>query len=205
MNASQAEEEQDVRRREPDDGEDEDDFGPALPSTVVEAYARLGNTRQAGAAVPSLHELQARREEAEESARDARDWQKEDLQHSRRLDRQTQKERLDDLIPKAEAGTRERQLEKKRELAASNNSFAASAHDAGEVNLKDSDVMGEDGLSEFKRMKHNEERKKNDRELRREEVLRAKRAEREEKVKVLREKEDKTMEYLKEIARQRFG
>ena len=73
------------------------------------------------------------------------------------------------------------------------------------MELPESDIMGEDGLSEFKRMKQNEERKKTERELRREEVLRARTAERDERLRGMREKEEKTMAYLMEIKKQRFG
>jgi hypothetical protein len=109
------------------------------------------------------------------------------------------------LTPRAEAGTRERALENKRLANDSNRSFAASKHESGDVDLRDADVMGSDGGDELKRMKEQRERKKNEREIRREEIMRARRAEREEKLKGLREKEDRTMEMLKGIARQRFG
>lgn len=163
------------------------------------------NKRRAGATIPSVDDLRARREEADEEAQAVRSRQKQNLNTERRLDRKLQKDHLEEHAPRPEAGTRERQLEKKRDIAASNTSFATSAHEAGDVDLKDSDVMGSDSLSDFKRLKQTEERKKNDRELRREEIFRAKKAEREEKVRVLREKEEKTMAYLKEIAKQRFG
>ena len=192
------------RQRSDDETGSDDEYGPALPGQQVLHYGIGGGTSR-GAAAPSLDELRARREEAHEATQLDREQRQEELRGERRLDRRAQKERLDELVPKADAGTRERQLEKKRDLAASNKSFANAAHEAGDTDLRDSDVMGEDGLSEFKRMKQHEERKKNERELRREEVLRARRAEREEKVKGLREKEEKTMAYLKEIAKQRFG
>lgn len=97
-------------------------------------------------------------------------------------------------------------MEKKREAATSNRSFAVSAHEAGDVDVRESDVMGdEDSLSDLKRMKKEQERKKNEREMRREEILRARRAEREIKLAGMREKEEKTMEMLKDIAKARFG
>jgi hypothetical protein len=72
--------------------------------------------------------------------------------------------------------------------------------------LRDADVMGDaDGLGELKKMKFEQARKKNEREIRKEEMLRARRAEREVKLAGLREKENKTMDMLKEIARARFG
>ena len=197
-----------VRQTVDDDAsqEEDDDFGPALPSGKLPTYARQAlATRAAGAAIPSLSDLRAIHEEADEATHTTRQRELDNLRNERRSDRKAQQSRLDELLPKADAGTREKLLEKKRDLAASNTSFANAAHEAGDVELRDSDIMGEDGVSEFKRMKQNEERKKNDRELRREEVLRARKAEREEKLRVLKEKEEKTMEFLKEIAKQRFG
>lgn len=117
-----------------------------------------------------------------------------------------QKERLDEILPRAEPGSRERQLEKKREKAESNRSFAASKDASGDAELGDADVMGdEDSLGDVKRMQRENERRKNEREIRKEEVLRARRAEREARVAGMREKEERTMEMLREIARARFG
>lgn len=65
--------------------------------------------------------------------------------------------------------------------------------------------MGADGGEELRKMKRDMDRKKNEREIRREEVMRARRAEREEKLKGLRDKEERTMGMLKEIAKERFG
>ncbi len=65
--------------------------------------------------------------------------------------------------------------------------------------------MGEDTLSELKRMKRDQERRKTDREVRRDEIMRAKMADREERSQKLREKEEKTMTMLRELARARFG
>lgn len=49
------------------------------------------------------------------------------------------------------------------------------------------------------------ERKKNDRELRKEEILRARGEEREERIREYRVKEEKTMSGLVALARARFG
>ncbi|RMZ80177.1 hypothetical protein DV737_g3103, partial [Chaetothyriales sp. CBS 132003] len=173
---------------------------------VLVTIAHAGRrSRRLVAIEPSVDELKARREEAADDARSAQEQQRDALRVDRRVEKKVQKERLDDLVPRAEPGSRERHLEKKREANMSNRAFAQSAHEAGDVELKDSDVMGGDTLSELKQMKQHEERKKNERELRREEMLRARRAEREERGRLLREKEDKTMEYLRGLARERFG
>ena len=111
------------------------------------------------------------------------------------------------MAPRAEPGSRERQLEKKREKADSNRSFATAKTDAGGslVDVPEADLMGDDGLASFKKQKKEMERKKNDREVRREEVLRARAVEREERVAAYRAKEERTMRGLVELARGRFG
>ncbi|RMZ87809.1 hypothetical protein DV736_g4967, partial [Chaetothyriales sp. CBS 134916] len=189
--------------------EDDDEFGPALPTStaaITDHHAHADRwARALGATEPSVDELKARREEAADDARSAQERQRDALRVERRVEKKLLKERLEDLVPRAEPGSRNRQLEKKRDANMSNRAFAQSAHEAGDVDLKDSDVMGEDTMSELKWMKQHEERKKNERELRREEMLRARRAEREERGRLLREKEEKTMDYLRGLARERFG
>lgn len=162
-------------------------------------------SKTAGPSIPTTSDVVANREQASEASALARQHDYEALQQERRLDRRVQDSRLDDLTPRAEAGSKERQLEKKHLAASANRSFANAAHEAGDVDVRESDVMGEDGVGELKRMKKEQERKKNEREIRREEMMRARRAEREVKLAGLREKEDKTMQMLKEIARARFG
>ena len=172
--------------------EDEDDgYGPALPDAP--------SIRQNGPVGPSLQDIQQRNEQAEED----RDARIADLRYERKQDRQAQKERLEDLVPRAQAGTRERQIEKKRDTAASNRTFAA-AKEAGAEEVGDNDLMGDD-VDNYKAKKRAEEKQKNEREIRKEEVLRARAAEREEKMQEHRRKEAKTMDMLKAIAQQRFG
>jgi len=186
--------------------EDDDDFGPAIPNDLV-ASKRLDGSAggRQGPSIPNMDELRARREQDQEDAESAKERYINGVRQGRRLDRKVQKERLDEIVPRAEAGTRERQLEKKREKADSNRTFAASK-DGNDLELREADVMGdEDSLGQLKRMQKEQERKKNDREIRREEALRARQAERNEKLKGMREKEAKTMEMLKEIAKSRFG
>lgn len=65
--------------------------------------------------------------------------------------------------------------------------------------------MGENDLSTLKREKEREQRKKNEREIRREEIMRARAAEREERVQKYREKEQETIGWLQALAKQRFG
>lgn len=71
----------------------------------------------------------------------------------------------------------------------------------------DSDLMGGggDGVEDFRARRKEQERRKTEREVRREEMLRARAAEREEKFAEYRAKEDRTMEMLRGLARARFG
>ncbi len=129
---------------------------------------------------------------------------RDDIRFARKVDRKEQKAALDELVPRAEAGTRERQLEKKKELNEKMKSFREKS--PGAVEVPDTELMGGgDGVEEFKKTKQDFERKKNERELRKEEILRARQAEREERLQEYRAKEEGTMEMLKALAKQRFG
>ena len=140
---------------------------------------------------------------AEQDAEDARAA----LRNDRRAHRALEKERLDELVPKAEAGTRERQQEKKKELASSNKIFAAAKEGDGMPEMADRDLLGgdEDDLAGFKRQKMELEKQKSERELKREEVSRAKREEREQRQQEFREREERTMQGFIELARRRYG
>lgn len=129
---------------------------------------------------------------------------REDMRFARKIDRKEQKTALDELIPRAEAGTRERQLEKKKELNEKMKSFREKSPGAAEV--PDTELMGGgDEIEGYKKQKQEFERKKNERELRKEEILRARQAERDERMQEYRAKEDTTMAMLKALAKQRFG
>jgi hypothetical protein len=128
----------------------------------------------------------------------------EDVRSKRKAERKLQKEALDELVPRAEAGTFERRLEKKATVNATMKSFRERSPGAADV--PETELMGGgDGISDFKKQKQEYERKKNEREVRKEEILRARAAEREERLLEYKEKEDKTMAMLKELAKQRFG
>ena len=175
-----------------DDDDDDDGYGPALPDK------KLATRR--GPAIPNFQDIQQRRE-LDEEGREARIA---DLRYERKQDRNIQKERLEELAPRAEPGSRERQLEKKWDIAVTNRTFA-EAKETGTEEVADSDLLGDDGGDAYKAKKKAMERQKNEREIRKEEVLRARAAEREEKLAEHRRKEAKTMEMLKTIAQQRFG
>jgi hypothetical protein len=141
-------------------------------------------------------------EDAMVAREDSRDQYRSEI----RSHKTEQRHLLDEVAPRAEAGTRERQLEKRREAAAANRSFAeargASPEAAPEAELMGS---GDNDLAALKREKEQNQRKKNEREIRREEILRARAAEREERIQKYREKEEETIGWLQTLAKQRFG
>lgn len=100
-------------------------------------------------------------------------------------------------------------MEKRKETATANREFAATKRGGSPTEaVPETDLMGggaEDDLEALRKERERERRKKNEREIRREEVLRARAAEREERVQKYREKEEETMGWLKALARQRFG
>ncbi|KAI6842895.1 hypothetical protein KC365_g8902 [Hortaea werneckii] len=187
---------------EDEEEDDEDEYGPSLPPS--------SEAQPLGPAVPSMQDLQHRRELLAED----REAQRAQIREDRRQDRKTQKERLEELVPRAEPGTRERQLEKKREKAAANRAFrdakeGGGAAAGGMEEVDDKELMGGggdgDGEDDYKAKIQARERQKNQREIRKEEVLRARAAEREGRVAEHRRKEERTMEMLRELAKQRFG
>jgi hypothetical protein len=139
----------------------------------------------------------------EDRARDQANYV-DDIRYERKLDRKTQKDRLDELVPRADPGSRERQLEKKRETTSTLKEFR-DAKESGDVEVGEAELMGDDGVEGFKKRRAEAERQKSEREIRREEITRAKAAEREERLAGHRAKEAQTMDFLKSLARERFG
>lgn len=178
-----------------EDEEDEDDYGPSLPS-----FRGNGSGSAPGPVIPTLSDLTLR---AEQAAAD-RDASFADLRAARKEDRKQQKERLDDLVPRAEAGTRERMLEKRREVGDKMRAFRERSPGGGDE-VGDEELVGGGGGDEIKRMLEREKFKVSERQLRREAVAREVAAEREERVKAYREREEETMGKLRELARRRFG
>ncbi|EFQ33572.1 hypothetical protein CGRA01v4_13509 [Colletotrichum graminicola] len=191
------------RGEEDEEGEeedDDDDLGPRLPPT-----AREGGQR-AGPGIPSMADLSLHRETLAEEAQLEREARAADLRQQRKDDRRLQRERLDEVAPRAEAGTRERQLEKRALVNDKMKEFRDKGGDGGVPEVGEQELMGGgDSLQEFKAMKAREERKKTERELRREEIARAREAEREARVREYREREEGVMKGLRELAKQRFG
>ena len=166
-------------------------------------FKTSGSDKVRPRAILVQHLTDLRAELALEDAENAR----EVLRDEQRMHRKEAKEWLDELQPRAEPGTKERQMEKKRELASANRQFALAKEGAGMAEVAEGDMMGDDadGLDGFKRRKKEVERKKNERELKREEIMRARREEREEKARMFQEKERETMTGLIELAKQRYG
>lgn len=199
---------------------DDDDIGPALPGDEEQSLRR---GHRSGPAIPNIQDLELQRglffpqqvlpdtrltcSPVELAAEDSAST-REALRYQRTLNRKQEKERLEELAPRPEAGSKERMLEKKKEKAAVNRAFASAKTEAGAViEIPESELLGGDdgGIERFKRQKREMERKKNEREIRREELLRARAEEREERVKQYKAKEEATMKGLVELAKARFG
>ncbi|CAG9943756.1 unnamed protein product [Clonostachys rosea f. rosea IK726] len=174
-------------------GSEDDDYGPTLPR---------GNRHGAriGPVIPSMQDLAMREEMREEDREESRNA----LREARKADRNLQKERLEELLPRADPGSRERKLEKRQMVNDKMREFRDKS--PGMEGGDEKDLMGGgDSLAEYKKMKQQEQRKKSEREIRREEFERAKQEEVEERRRAWREREDGTMSMLKELAKQRFG
>lgn len=181
-------------RQAGEESDSDDSIGPALPG---EGASR---NRRVGPSIPNMDDLELKREMDAEDGLHHRD----DIRFARKQDRKQQKESLDELVPRAEAGTRERQLEKKKEVNEKMKSFREKSPGAADV--PDTELMGgEDGIEGYKKQKESFERKKNEREVRRDEFLRARQAERDERMQEYRSKEEGTMDMLRALAKQNFG
>ncbi|CAG8948480.1 unnamed protein product [Penicillium salamii] len=180
--------------------DDDDEYGPTLPQP---GSARVGFM---GPTIPRMQDLELKRETAIEDAIASRGESRDQYRAELRSHKAATRHLEDEIAPRAEAGTRERQLEKRREVAASNRAFADSRRGDSPDGARDEDIMGGDNeLSALKQEKEKDQRKKNEREIRREEILRARTAEREERVQQYRQKEEETMSFLQALAKQRFG
>lgn len=194
-----------------EDPEDEDEYAPPMPppppqqpsgesSDNISRAPTTTNNPRPGPTIPSLQDLELRRTlEAE-----AQEAHLTSLRLLRHADRAEQKARLDDLVPRAEAGTRERQLEKRRLTTEAMRDFASTREPGGEMEIADPELLG-GGADDYRRMLANLQQRRTEREVRREEVVRARNAERDERVREARVREEERLEVLREMARQRFG
>lgn len=137
----------------------------------------------------------------------AREDSRQQYRDEMRAHKASARQLQDEIAPRAEPGTRERQLEKRREAAAANRSFAEGRRGGSPEGAPEEELMGsgDNDLAALKREKDKEQRKKNEREIRREEILRARAAERDERIQKYREKEQETIGWLQTLAKQRFG
>jgi hypothetical protein len=205
------------------DDSDSDDIGPSLPSALDSTTSFLARNSgpRSGPSIPNFEELELKRgssclislwnnpqlTSAENAVADA-ESNRLAQKAERKLARKEANANLEELAPRAAAGTRERALEKKAELASSNRAFAAVKDDGGGVaEVGDAELLGGDdtGVEGFKAQKREMERRKNERELRRDDMLRAKEQERLERTREYREKEDRVVAELRELAQRRFG
>ncbi|KAK4100566.1 hypothetical protein N658DRAFT_516625 [Parathielavia hyrcaniae] len=126
---------------------------------------------------------------------------------ARRAQRAEEKALVDEVAPRAEAGTRERRLEKRRELNEKLKGFRDKSPGGGAAaELPEGELMGGgDAVEEYRAVVRARQEKKKERVSRREEADRARRAEREERVRVYQEREERVVEGLRELARMRFG
>ena len=175
------------------EGDSDDDYGPPLPATAL-------SVRRPGPGVPSIDDITHRNELLASDASS----QLEAHRLARKAERTLQKERLEELVPRADAGTRERKLEKRQAVNDKMREFRDKSP-GGEV--RDSELMGgeEESLLELRKVREREQRKKSEREIKREEIERARQEEREERKRAYEEKEAERMKGFRELAKQRFG
>ena len=205
-----------------EESSDEDIVGPTMPGGETKVHK---SDKRPGPAIPNLQDLELQRgmvhirlfysiqytdtlASHQELKHEDSLAHRQDLRVHRQMDRKKQKEGLDELIPRAEAGSKDRILEKKREKADANRAFASAKIEAGGIEeVPESDLLGNEdgGIEGFKKQKSEMDRKKNEREVRREEVLRARMEELEERRRDYRAKEEKTMSGLVALAKARFG
>ncbi|PLB53006.1 hypothetical protein P170DRAFT_454210 [Aspergillus steynii IBT 23096] len=190
---------------EDDDNDDDDDYGPGLPTRYG---LSLTGHQNSGPSIPTMQDLDLRNESAVEDAIAAR----QDAQKYRRAELQSHKSEMrqmeDEVAPRAEPGTHERRMEKRMETAAANRAFAQNRRGGSPTDAAPEEELmgsGADDLEAMKKAQEKDQRKKNEREIRREEILRARAAEREERLQQYRRKEDETIGWLKTLAKQRFG
>lgn len=157
-----------------------------------------------GVVITYLHYSETAHEDALADRHNARQHHRAEV----RSHKSTLRHMEEDVAPRAEPGTHERRMEKRRETAASNRAFAETRRGGSPTDAAPEEELmgsGENDLDAMKSAREKEQRKKNEREIRREEILRARTAEREERVQQYREKEEETIGWLKTLAKQRFG
>jgi len=148
-----------------------------------------------GPTLPTPEDLQLQKEQLLEDLEDSERLRKATLKSQRKLE----KERLEELVPRADAGTRERKLEKRAEIKAVHRSFRDKSP---EITVSDDVLMGGD---EIKADLLRQKRIEKEREARRDESYRLKEAERLQRTSELNRREQSTMDMLKKLAQERYG
>ncbi|CRG86424.1 hypothetical protein PISL3812_03430 [Talaromyces islandicus] len=193
-----------VRDDDVDNDDDDDLYGPTLPNQLT-----ASSNPRSGPTIPNLQDLEIQREYALEDARAARSTAVAEHKEALRSHKEHVRTVQEEVAPRAEPGTYERKMEKRREAAAANREFASGRRGGSPAMdaAPDSELMGggEGDLQAMKKAKEQEKKKKNEREIRREEIMRAKQVEREERLAEYKKKEEETMGWLKALAKQRFG
>ncbi|RCI16828.1 hypothetical protein L249_2709 [Ophiocordyceps polyrhachis-furcata BCC 54312] len=159
-----------------------------------DTFARIVKLEEEGWDLTLRDELIRESQEAERSA----------LRAARKADRKEQKERLEEIAPRAEAGTHERKMEKRRETNDKMRQFRDKS--PGMEAANDKDIMGGgESVEEYRQMKARERRRKSERQIRREQLERAQKEMTEAKRRAWQLREEGTINMLRELARQRFG
>ncbi|KAF1812754.1 hypothetical protein P152DRAFT_457953 [Eremomyces bilateralis CBS 781.70] len=171
----------------------QESIGPVLPE-------QSGRGKRSGPAIPTAQDLALRSEIAAEDRHDSLQAHRA----ARKSDRALQTARLDELAPRADANTRERALEKRADTTAMHRTFA-DRRSPGAAEVGEGELMGDDGIEGYRVQKKEEERKKTEREVRKEEMWRARAEERAERLERYQDKERGTMEMLRALAKERFG
>nr|KMM72890.1 hypothetical protein CPAG_09180 [Coccidioides posadasii RMSCC 3488] len=189
--------------------EEEGSYGPQVPIENAALSVNRDDVRRvdkSGPKVPTMQDLQLRREDQLSSAQEACEEARISHKHSLKSHKSELRRFEDEIAPRAEPGTHERRVEKRREAAFANREFAESRRGTSPGEAPDAELMGgASDLEMLKREREKEMRKKNEREIRKEEILRARAAEREERLKSYRKKEEETMTYLRALAKEKFG
>ncbi|KAK4190757.1 RNA helicase [Podospora australis] len=186
------------RKDEDNNEEDDSDYGPPPPPPPGQHGS--SSARPHGPGIPSRDDLTLRDELNAEESHAAL------LQHrwERKQHRLGEKALLEELVPRAEPGSRERKLEKKKEVNEKMKGFREK--DTGVEEVNESELIGgDDTVEEYKRLLALRQSKKNERKSRREEEEMIRRAERQERVQAYKEREDRVIEELRKIAQERFG
>ena len=179
------------QRRSSHSNRDDTSLKPASKSSGVYPLS----SKVVGPTLPTAQDIQLQREQRSEDLEKESEYRRQERKHQRKLEKQ----RLEELVPRAEPGTRERQLEKRKEVSAAHRAFRDKSPD---ITVSDATLMGGDDIkAELMREKQRER----ERELRRDEAARAREAERLLRRSDLEKREENTMDMLKKLAQERWG